>query len=284
MTRARRPSPIRQGLARARMLLLILATCGVAVFPFYWMLVSSFSGSARSFASKPVFWPERYDLASYQSIFLHSDLGGWLWNSCLVSTLATAAALAIGTSGGYALSRFRYRGKQAFILAILTTQMIPPLVLVIPFYKIFILLGLLDTKGALVFGNFAFALPVVTWMMKAIFDTIPVEIEEAARIDGASWPRVLLCITAPLALPGFAATAIYAFIEAWDEFLMARTLVSSPENWVASIGLSSFIGFRVTPWDQIMAASVVFSLPPILLFLAVQRYFIAGLGAGAVKG
>jgi ABC-type glycerol-3-phosphate transport system permease component len=275
---------IRRALVRARGLMLILATCGLAVFPFYWMLVSSFSGGARTFSSRPVFWPEAHDLGSYRSILVHTDLGGWLWNSCLVSTLATAAALVVGTSGGYALSRFRYRGKQAFALAILITQMIPPLVLVIPFYKIFILLGLLDTKAALVLGNFAFALPVVTWMMKSIFDTIPVDIEEAARVDGASWPRVLLSITAPLALPGFAATAIYAFIEAWDEFLMARTLVSSPENWVASIGLASFIGFRVTPWDQIMAASVLFSLPPILLFLAVQRYFIAGLGAGAVKG
>jgi multiple sugar transport system permease protein len=284
MTGARSWLLIRQHLARARMLILILATCSLAVFPFYWMLVSSFQDGARTFSSVPAFWPERYDLGSYRSILLHTDLARWLWNSCLVSTLATAAALALGTSGGYALSRFRYRGKQAFALAILTTQMIPPLVLVIPFYKIFILLGLFDTKAALVFGNFAFALPVVTWMMKAIFDTIPVEIEEAARVDGASWLRVLLRITAPLALPGFAATAIYAFIEAWDEFLMARTLVSSPENWVASIGLSSFIGFRMTPWDQIMAASVVFSLPPILLFLAIQRYFIAGLGAGAVKG
>jgi multiple sugar transport system permease protein len=162
--------------------------------------------------------------------------------------------------------------------------MMPPLVLIIPIYTIFIKLNLTDTLSGLVLGNFAFSLPVVIWMMKSIFDSIPFEIEEAARVDGASWPYILLRITLPLALPGLVATSIFTFLSGWDEFLLARTIVTPAEKWVGTVGLASFIGVYVTPWDQILAAATIFTLPPVILFLFVQKYFIAGLGAGAVKG
>lgn len=262
----------------------VAATCAVIGFPFYWMIVSSMQSGAGLFSYPPSFWPDSFALTSYRLIFANTELAIWLWNSLVVATVSTVLAVVIGTSGAYALSRFRYRGKQAFILTILTTQMMPPLVLIIPLFMIFVRADLTDTLTGLVFANFAFSLPVVTWMMKAIFDSIPVEIEEAARVDGASWMTVLVRITGPIALPGLVATAIFSFIHAWDEFLMARTIVTATDKWVASIGLSSFIGIYVTPWDQIMAAAVIFTLPPVILFLVIQKYFIAGLGAGAVKG
>jgi multiple sugar transport system permease protein len=121
-------------------------------------------------------------------------------------------------------------------------------------------------------------------MLRAIFESIPVEIEEAARIDGCAYWQVLLRITAPIGLPGFVATGIFCFLTSWDEFMFSRTVITSTEKWVASIGLASFIGEYVTPWDEIMAAASLFTFLPVVLFLLVQRYFVAGLASGGVKG
>jgi len=263
---------------------LVLLACLLIVFPFYWMVVTSMQSGTGLFSYPPKFLPDTYRLGSYHAVFTKTDLAIWMWNSLIVAVVSTAFALAVGISGAYALSRFRYRAKNAFALTILTTQMIPPLVLVIPLFTIFIKMKLTDKIVGLIVANFVFALPVVVWMMKAIFDSIPEEIEEAARIEGASWLFILVRITGPIALPGVVATGIFAFLQAWDEFMVARTIVTATERWVASIGLASFIGIYITPWDEIMAAAVVFTLPPVILFLFVQRYFIAGLGEGAIKG
>src|SRR5262249_11928831 len=152
----------------------------------------------------------------------------------VVAAGSTGLALLAGVSGAYGLSRFRYRGKRALALVILTTQMMPPLVLIIPLYSIFIGLGLTDSLFGLMLGNFAFGLPVVIWMMKAIFDSIPIEIEEAARVDGASWFCILARITLPIALPGLIAAGIFTFISGWDEFMLARTIVTAADTWVGS--------------------------------------------------
>jgi len=262
-------------------LFLLLAT---VVFPFYWMVKTSMETGSGLFSYPPRFLPNSYGLEGYRVVMQNTAIGTWLWNSFVVATGSTLMALVAGVSGAYGLSRFRYRGKSTLALAILTTQMMPPLVLIIPIYTIFIQIGLTDTLLGLILGNFAFSLPVVIWMMKSIFDSIPVEIEEAARVDGASWPYILVRVTLPIALPGLVATGIFTFLNGWDEFMFARTIVTSTDKWVGTVGLASFIGSYVTPWDQILAAATIFTLPPVLLFLLVQRYFIAGLGAGAVKG
>lgn len=256
----------------------------VIVFPFYWMVKTSMDTGAGIFSYPPRFLPTSYALEGYRSVVRNTPVWLWMWNSFAVAAGSTAMALVAGVSGAYGLSRFRYRGKSTLALVILTTQMMPPLVLIIPIYTIFISLGLTDTLFGLMLGNFAFSLPVVIWMMKSIFDSIPVDIEEAARVDGASWPYILWRVTLPIALPGLAATGIFTFLNGWDEFMFARTIVSSAEKWVGTVGLASFVGVYVTAWDQILAAATIFTVPPILLFLLVQKYFIAGLGAGAVKG
>jgi len=262
----------------------MLSLLVAVVFPFYWMVKTSMDTGSGLFAYPPRFLPSSFALEGYNAVIRETPIGLWLWNSFVVAAGSTLLALAAGVSGAYGLSRFRYRAKGPLALVILTTQMMPPLVLIIPLYTIFIGLGLTDTLFGLILGNFAFALPVVMWMMKSIFDSIPIEIEEAARVDGASWPYILVRITVPIALPGLVATGIFAFLNGWDEFMFARTIVSSADKWVGTVGLASFIGAYVTPWDQILAAATIFTLPPVILFLLVQKYFIAGLGAGAVKG
>ena len=254
------------------------------VFPFYWMVKTSLDTGSGLFSYPPRFLPNSYAMEGYAAVVRTTPIGLWLWNSFVVAAGSTALALVAGVSGAYGLSRFRYRGKGTLALVILTTQMMPPLVLIIPIYTIFLGLGLTDTLLGLVLGNFAFSLPVVIWMMKSIFDSIPVEIEEAARVDGASWPYILWRVTLPIALPGLVATGIFTFLNGWDEFMFARTIVSSADKWVGTVGLASFIGVYVTAWDQILAAATIFTVPPVVLFLLVQKYFIAGLGAGAVKG
>jgi multiple sugar transport system permease protein len=262
----------------------LIALLAAVVFPFYWMVKTSMDTGAGLFAYPPRFLPTSHALAGYTEVVKQTALGRWLLNSLIVATGSTVLALVAGVSGAYGLSRFRYRGKGTLALVVLTTQMMPPLVLIIPIYTIFIGLGLNDTLLGVVIGNFAFSLPVVMWMMKAIFDSIPIEIEEAARVDGASWPYILVRVTLPIALPGLVATGIFTFLNGWDEFMFARTIVSSADKWVGTVGLASFIGAYVTAWDQILAAATIFTIPPVVLFLLVQKYFIAGLGAGAVKG
>lgn len=252
-------------------------------FPFYWMVKTSMESGSGLFTYPPRFVPNSFAMEGYRAVLRETPLGLWLWNSFVVAGGSTVLALMAGVSGAYGLSRFRYRGKRALALVILTTQMMPPLVLIIPIYTIFIRLGLTDSLFGLMLGNFAFSLPVVIWMMKAIFDSIPFEIEEAARVDGASWLYILTRITMPISLPGLIATGIFTFLNGWDEFMFARTIVTATEKWVGTVGLASFIGSYVTPWDQILAAATIFTLPPVVLFLLVQKYFIAGLGAGAVK-
>jgi multiple sugar transport system permease protein len=261
-------------------LLLLLVS---VVFPFYWMIKTSMETGAGLFSFPPRFLPNSYAMEGYRAVVQETPIGLWLRNSFIVAFGSTIMALVAGVSGAYGLSRFRYRGKGSLALVILTTQMMPPLVLIIPIYTIFTKLGLTDSLLGLILGNFAFALPVVIWMMKSIFDSIPFEIEEAARVDGASWLTILLRITLPLALPGLVATGIFTFLNGWDEFMLARTIVTATDKWVGTIGLASFIGVYVTSWDQILAAATIFTLPPLILFLMVQKYFIAGLGAGAVK-
>jgi ABC-type glycerol-3-phosphate transport system permease component len=261
----------------------LIVMAAMVALPFYWMVKTSFETGRGLFSYPPDFIPRQLSLDGYRTVATGTPIGLWLWNSFVVSAGSTLMALVAGVSGAYGLSRFRYRGKGALALVILTTQMMPPLVLIIPIYTIFIQLGLTDTLFGLMLGNFAFSLPVVIWMMKSIFDSIPFEIEEAARVDGASWPYILAFVTLPIALPGLVATGIFTFLNGWDEFMFARTIVTSVDKWVGTVGLASFIGSYVTPWDQILSAATIFSFPPVVLFLLVQRYFIAGLGAGAVK-
>lgn len=252
--------------------------------PLLWMIKSSFESDAAATAFPPALLPDGDFAGTFETIFLRTRLLHWLFNSFVVATSSTLVALAIGIPAAYGLSRFKFRHKSLLTLSILGTQMMPPIVLIIPLYTTFIGLGLADSLLGVVIANAAFALPVMVWMLKTVFDGVSFEIDEAARIDGASWYYIALRIVTPLALPGVIAASIFSFLNAWDEFMLARTLLRSVDQWVGTIGLSSLFGEYVTPWNQIMAMALIFTIPPVLLFLLVQRYFVSGLSAGAVKG
>ena len=264
--------------------LVVVVTILANLFPFYWMVVTSLKSWAGIFTYPPTFLPLPLDTTAYREVFEKSRLGLWLANSVAVGLPTTVLALICSTSGAYALSRFRFRGRGLTGMLILVTQMLPGTLLVIPIYLMFKAWGLLDTHLALILAYATFALPFCIWMLKGYFDTIPIELEEAALVDGCTRLQVLRHIVLPLSLPGLTVTAMFAFVLAWNDLVLAITLNTNPELRTVAVGLASFVGEYGTPWGQIMAASAVTSLPILLLFLFLQRYLLYGLTAGAVKG
>ena len=275
---------LRRRIQRGLFFALLIASVGVSVFPFYWMVVTSLKSWAGIFTYPPTFLPEDYAASSYREVFETTRLWLWLVNSAKVTIPTTALSLALAATGAYALSRFKYRGKDAYGFLILVTQMLPGTLLLIPIYLIFKNANLLDNHVGLVIAYTTFSLPFCLWMQKGYFDTIPVELEEAALVDGCSRLEALVRIVLPLSLPGLAVTAMFAFVLGWNEFVFAATLLSTPELATNPVGLASFVSEYGTPWASIMAASAVSSLPVLLLFLFLQRYLLYGLTAGAVKG
>lgn len=255
----------------------------LAAFPLYWLLVNALQDPSLRFEYPPSILPKRPTLDAFAGVFERTDIAKWLLNTTIVAGATTGLTLLIGSTGAYALSRFPSRRITVAGFAILITQMMPPVILMIPLYRILLTLNLNDSYAGLVVANFVFLIPVVTWLLKSMFDAVPRDLEQAALVDGANRLQVISRITMPLALPGLIASGVFAFIESWQEFVFARALIRNDDLWVGSLGIASFFGFRTTPWNDVMVAALVFALPPLLLFLVFQRYFVAGL-TGGVKG
>jgi multiple sugar transport system permease protein len=264
--------------------LMVLSACGLVVFPFFWMFLTSIQPLEALFRFPPFLTPANPTFESYVAIFQERPLARWMWNSFVVSGTTTLLALLLGSIGGYSLARFRYRGKRAVEILILSTQMIPGVLLIIPIYVVFLKLGLLDTLSGLVVAYTTFSLPFCVWMLRSYFMGIPVELEESALVDGCTRLGALWRITLPLSLPALVATSMFAFVLAWDELIFAVALTNSQSVRVVSAGLAGFNSGYTIPTADLMAASAVSTLPVFLLFLFTQRYLLSGLTAGAVKG
>jgi multiple sugar transport system permease protein len=206
-----------------------------------------------------------------------------LANSVLVGTGAAALAVAVSVLGAYSLSRFRYPGRGTAGFLLLLTQMLPAAVLIVPLFVLFNGVGLLDSRLGLVLANAAVTAPITVWLLKASFDTIPVEIEEAALVDGRARLGILRRITLSLSTPALVTAFAIGFFEAWNEFVFAVTFIGDQSLWVTSVGLASWIGYLETPIEIMMASAVVFTLPSVLVFLVLQRRLVAGLVAGAIR-
>ncbi len=256
----------------------------IMIFPFYWMIKTSLESNSNIFKFPPSFIAEKADFSSFVNIFTRLPLLQWFYNSLLVSILVTLFSMVISSFAAYSLSRFPSRLNTTIGFLILTTQMFPGTLLLLPIYMIFRSMGLIDSHIGIIIAYTTFSLPVCIWMLKAYFDTVPIEIEESALIDGCSKIGILIKMILPLSLPGFVATSIYTFIQGWDEFVYVFLLLSTKAKWLLSIGLFSLIGEYTTPWNWLMAAATVYTLPAVLLFLFLQRYLVSGVTSGAVKG
>lgn len=274
----------RDVLLRAAIYAGLLITAIVVLFPVFWMLVTSFKSDQEALRWPPTLLPEAPTGAAYERIWAFQDFARYFWNSIVVSVLSTALSIVLAVFAAYGFSRFRFRLNGPLMFLFLVTQMVPAIMLLLPYFITMRSLGLLDSYLGLVLAYSSFALPFSTWMLKGFFDSIPREIDEAAMIDGCSRLEALRRVVIPLALPGMAATGLFSFLVAWNHYLFAFGLATSADMYTVPVGVAASIGeFRIA-WSDLMAGAAIATVPTILLYAFLERYFVRGLTAGAVKG
>jgi arabinogalactan oligomer/maltooligosaccharide transport system permease protein len=227
--------------------------------------------------------PENATFDSYRALLTEQPFLQWLGNSLLVSGAVTVVGVALASIGGYAFSRFRFVGRQAMMTAILTTQMFPATMLLLPLYIMIAKLGLINTFLGLCVFYASTALPFCVWQMKGFYDTIPPSLEEAARIDGCSQWAAFRRVILPLASPGLVITALFSFMTAWSEYIVAAQILQDRQKFTLPLGLKSFQSSMSTQWGLYAAASILVSVPVVVVFVALSRYLVSGLTLGSVK-
>jgi multiple sugar transport system permease protein len=258
----------------------------ITLFPVYWIASNSFKYDIDIFAVPPEWFPADPTLKHYRAAFIERPFLQYALNSLIIAVSTTVISVVLGTLAGYALARFHYPGRWRHQISfwILSTRMMPPIVTIIPLYLAFNYLNMLNTKPAVVIAYTAFNLPFATWMMKSYFQDLPVELEEAAMVDGDTRWGAFLRVALPLARPGLAATAIFCLITSWNEFLLALILTLTERSQTLPIGIAGRVTQYHTYWGEISAAGF-FSCIPIMIFaFIVQKHLVRGLSFGAVKG
>ncbi|HZS91347.1 MAG TPA: carbohydrate ABC transporter permease [Chloroflexota bacterium] len=269
---------------------LIVIVGVIIVFPIYWMILSTIQPYKYTLVYSPSLFLRGIDLSPFHNVFLPApgivlDLGPWLWNSAQVALMVTFICLVLSLPGAYTLSKLKWKAKPAFGFFILLTQMMPGAIIIVPILRIYRTLNLINNLPALAFVQAAFALPICIWILKNVFDSVPVEVIESALIEGCGQMGVLRRIMVPLSIPGLVAVCVVAFFFSWNEFLFASTFITPDSGLLpGTVGLSSLIGQFDTPIQLLLAAGLIFALPPVVFYILIQRYMIAGLTAGAVKG
>ena len=262
---------------------LAISAFGFLLLPIYWLVVTSFKPLESLFVVPPQLWPHEFTFANYVNQF-DTRLIRLFQNSLIVSGASAVLSTFAGSLCAYAISRFYFRGKNALLLFFLASMAFPVPLLMITMYSTFLQLGILDTYWALILGNTAMGLPLSVWLMTNFIDQIPVDMEEAALIDGASPFSVLIHIVLPMVRPGLAASGIFVFVTSWNELLMGLTFVSSPEVRTLPAGITlAFLGEFEGDWSEMMALAVMVTLPVFLLFMVMQKSILKGMTAGALK-
>lgn len=264
---------------------LILLTL-FALGPFFWIFLSSFKTRAELYATPLVYLPRQLDFSNYVEAWTSklTPFSRFFGNSLWVSSVTMVATTIISILAGYALARFRFVGRHIFLLVFLATQMFPAVLLIAPLLSQWYALGLIDTYQALIYSNFSFTVPFTVWMLVGYFESIPRDLEESAMIDGCGRFGSLVRIVLPLAAPGIAATAIFAFVSSWSELLFAITFTTQTEMRTLSAGLLYMVGQYEIQWGQLSAGVMISTVPVAILFTFLQRHLIRGLTAGALKG
>jgi multiple sugar transport system permease protein len=255
----------------------------VIVAPFYYVFTSSIKAPQEIIARVPTLIPHSFTLEHYQKLLRSSAFPTYLWNSVLVALGTMAITVFLATLAAYGLYRLRFPGRNFMFRVILVTYAFPGVLLLIPLYGMMSNLGLIDRLAALVIINVTFAAPFAVWMLQAFFGTIPLELEEAAALDGANRIQIILRVLLPLAAPGVASVAIFAFIMAWTEYMFASVLIISDAQRTVPVGLAGIIGQYQIDWGLLLAGATLTALPVLILFSLVGRNFVEGLTAGAVK-
>jgi arabinogalactan oligomer / maltooligosaccharide transport system permease protein len=267
---------------------LLSGACVIVLYPLLYvvrMAVSPTQGFALGFDLAAGFSGQNFaDVLGTETRDGSWLFGRQLLNSLLVSAAATLVGVVLAVSAAYAFSRFRFPGRQGTLMAFLVTQMFPGTMMMIPLYILLDTLGLLDQLSGLVLVYATTSLPFCVWMLKGYFDTIPKDLEEAARIDGASRFQIFWRVIVPLAKPAIAVTALFSFMTAWNEFVLAKTLMGREELYTLPVVLKGYVGKEDVAWGRFAAGAILVSLPVVSLFFALQKQLVSGLTSGAVKG
>ncbi|MEN3147965.1 carbohydrate ABC transporter permease [Neorhizobium sp. IRAMC:178] len=256
----------------------------ICLFPFMWMFVSSIKTLPELYTVPPIWWPETPTLGNYYKVLFESNIPRYFLNSVIISVGSTFLALILAIFASYGFARFDFRGKPLLQSFVLIGQLLPTAAIIVPLFITLRVLGLVNTYWGLILVYMIITLPLSVWMLTSYFKAIPVELEEAAIIDGSSRLGILFRITLPLSTPGIVAVVVYAFVTTWNEFVFALCFATDSSVKTLPIGLAEFSTEFNTDWGAVMAASVVMTLPIALLFFSMQRLFVGGLTAGATKG
>lgn len=267
------------------MYLLILLSVAILAFPLYWMTVTAFTTRSALLQNISVI-PRMTNMTAgnFSKILEAHPILEWFGNSIFVTLFSTVLAIIVATMAAYSMSRFKYRTTNFLGFFLLVVRMLPETLLIVPLYMMFTNMKLINNYSSLIISNITFIIPFATWMMKGYFDSIPTSLEESARIDGCGRVQAVRKVIIPLAKPGIAATATYSAILGWSEFLFARTFITEPDKWTITVGISSLMGEYTIIWGEVMAAAAISVLPIALVFIFLEKYMVAGVTAGAVKG
>lgn len=263
---------------------ILLFVVAIAIFPAIWMLSTSIKLPTEQYDIPPQIIPDMPTISNYANVLTNSKMFDAFVNSVIITISVVAVTLFVSILAGYGLSRYKFKGHGALKIALLFGQMIPSVVIIIPLYFLVSKTGLLDTHFSLVMADMALTIPMGVIMLSSFFETVPKELEEAAKIDGCTGIGALFRVVLPIAKPGLISVAIYTYIHAWEEFLFALNLSTSTKTRTLPIAIHMFAGEFSVDWGATMAASAVVAFPVLLIFLACNKYFVKGMADGAVKG
>jgi arabinogalactan oligomer/maltooligosaccharide transport system permease protein len=265
----------------------LIFACVIAVFPLFWILISSFKPQQEIEGSITLsILPHHWQLSNYTHVLTDDNhiFLTWFWNSISVAFFTTIIGVFLAATAGYAFSRYRFPGYRLALTSFLIAQMFPAAILIVPIYNIILHLGLLNSKTGLVLAYCTTAVPFCVWMLKGYFDTIPISLEEAGQIDGLTPFGTFWRIVIPLSLPGLAVTFFYSFITAWNEVAFANVLLVSDKSYTLPVGMQTYVFQFAQNWEKMTAAAVLVTIPALIVFLVAQRYLVGGLTRGGVKG
>lgn len=263
---------------------LLLPSLIFVLFPFYWIVITSFKTDLQIQRFDSIYWPHPWTTEQYQKLLFDTPFLTWFANTVLVATLSTAISVTLAALAAYALARLKFRGAGTLTTLLLITYLLPASLLFIPLYRILTDLGIINSYAALILTYPTFLMPFATWVMLGYFRSIPVELEEAAMIDGTGRLGAFWRITLPLAAPALLSVTLFAFTNAWNEFLFAFVFITSEKLKTLPVGLQLLVFGDIYPWGQLMAASLMMAIPVVCIYIYAQRYLVEGLTAGSVKG
>lgn len=255
-----------------------------SIGPIIWMMLSSFRPKSEFFSFPPTIFPKQFTFINYIDLFTKTNFINFFLNSFYITIGTILASILISALAAYSLTRFNYRGRNLFTIFSLFSYLLPEVLLVIPLYMLVVKAGLVNKLGGLLLAYISLTLPYSIWMMRAFFQSVSIEFEEAAFIDGAGRLRALFSIVIPIALPGIISTAVFIFTFVWNEYLFALVFMSSFSKMTFPVGISSFVTQFDIYWEYILSGSLIVAIPALIIFILTQRFLVKGWGAGGIKG